>query len=507
MYIPCMKRAVRLPAEDREFFRLVNQAAFSNPFGPEREELDRRIAGGSERVPSDILVGRAIARVLDRVARLEAEGQADLRLFSPEEGQLVQSALLFDVYYRFIDAFDQLILQQIEAGDVPCPVSFAGEVLALLRRRGFSAEESRRFLAFFYQMRRAFYFIHHSLVGQSPSMGRLRCHLWNNVFTSDIRWYERFLWNRMEDFSTLILGETGSGKGAAAAAIGRSGFIPFDDKKGCFTESFTRNFIGLNLSQFPEALIESELFGHKKGAFTGAIEDHQGVFARCTPHGAIFLDEIGEVAVPVQVKLLQVLQERTFSPVGSREKRRFSGRVIAATNRSLDALRQQGTFRDDFFYRLCSDIVAVPPLRLRLQEDPAELEILLEHVVRRTLGEASHDLTASIRDILERDLGRDYSWPGNVRELEQAVRRIILTRGYRGEAEPSPSDLSDCLHRGIDDESLDAQELLAAYCAVLYRRHGTFEAVARRTRLDRRTVKKYIQDNRAKNPQMDTSDS
>jgi DNA-binding NtrC family response regulator len=498
-----MKNTVRLNSEDRGFFRLVNQAAFSNPFGPEREELDRRIAGVSGKLAQDELVNRAVKRVLERVAGLEREGQADLRLFSPEEGQLVQSALLFDVYYRFIDAFDRLILQQIEAGDVPCPVPFAGEVLSLLRRRGFSAEEGRRFFAFFYQMRRAFFFIHHSLAGQSPSMGRLRCHLWNNVFTSDIRWYERFLWSRMEDFSTMILGETGSGKGAAAAAIGRSGFIPYDEKKGCFSESFTRNFIGLNLSQFPEALIESELFGHKKGAFTGAVEDHSGVFARCTPHGAIFLDEIGEVSVPVQVKLLQVLQERTFSPVGSREKRRFSGRVIAATNRSLDALRQQGTFRDDFFYRLCSDIVTVPPLRQRLKEDPAELDILLEHVVRRTLGESAPDLAASIREILERDLGRDYSWPGNVRELEQAVRRILLTREYRGEAASAPSDPAASLHRGIDNESLDAQGLLAAYCIVLHQCHGTYEAVARRTGLDRRTVKKYIQEGEARNPRGD----
>jgi transcriptional regulator with PAS, ATPase and Fis domain len=191
-------------------------------------------------------------------------------------------------------------------------------------------------------------------------MADLRLHLWQNVFTGEVRLYERYLWNRMEDFSTLLLGETGTGKGTAAAAIGRSSFIPFDEKQGRFAESFMRGFISMNLSQFPETLIESELFGHRKGAFTGAVEAHQGVLARCSEYGAIFLDEIGDVPVPVQIKLLQVLQERQFCPVGSHEPARFRGRVIAATNRPLDKLREQGLFRDDFFYRLCSDIIHVP---------------------------------------------------------------------------------------------------------------------------------------------------
>src|SRR6185436_10958807 len=101
---------------------------------------------------------------------------------------------------------------------------------------------------------------------------------------------------------------------------------------------------------------------------------HEGVFARCSAHGALFLDEIGEVSIPVQVKLLQVLQERTFTPLGGSEKKRFSGRVIAATNRNLADLQAEGRFREDFFYRLCSDVIEVPSLRQRVSDSPRELE-------------------------------------------------------------------------------------------------------------------------------------
>jgi transcriptional regulator with GAF, ATPase, and Fis domain len=310
-------------------------------------------------------------------------------------------------------------------------------------------------------------------------MKELRRHLWNNVFTHDIRLYERHLWNRMEDFSTMLLGETGTGKGTAAAAIGRSGFIPFDEKRGRFAESFTRTFVAMNLSQFPETLMESELFGHRKGAFTGAVEAHEGIFARCSPYGAIFLDEIGDLSVPVQIKLLQVLQERTFTPVGSHEKLRFRGRVIAATNKPLDRLRATGQFRDDFYYRLCSDIITVPTLRQRIQEDRRELDDLLANIVQRLAG--TTDLPVK--------LPADYAWPGNVRELEQAVRRILLTEEYRGDQRPAEPDWIGKLQAG----KLDADAVLAGYCTLLYQRCGNYEEVARRTNLDRRTVKAYLE--------------
>jgi len=323
-------------------------------------------------------------------------------------------------------------------------------------------------------------------------MKRLRRNLWQNVFTHNLDLYNHYLWNRLEDFSTLILGETGTGKGTAAMAIGRSGFIPFNERKKTFVESFTRSFISLNLSQYPETLIESELFGHKKGAFTGAVKDHSGVFSRCSPYGAILLDEIGEVSIPVQIKLLEVLQERTFSPVGSHETDRFQGRVIAATNRSLKDIRSEGVFRDDFFYRLSSDIITVPPLRQRIEEDPAELRDLVVYTVKKTVGKPYPELVDLVLEVIEKQLGRDYPWPGNVRELEQCIRRVMLKRDYRGDQKTQNGDLATILTEGISRGELDAQNLLSGYCKMLYRRLGTFEEVARRTRLDRRTVKKYI---------------
>ncbi|MBE9522369.1 MAG: sigma-54-dependent Fis family transcriptional regulator [Proteobacteria bacterium] len=489
-----MASLMRLSTADREFFRLVNEAGSTNPFSTKRLEMERRITDSAHETRNESSVDLVILKVLRRIKELEKSEKADWRRYREEDSRLVFGVLLFDVYYRFTEAFDHLILAQVKAGDKPCQVPFAKEVLSLLCSRGFTEEEAVRFFAICYQLRRAFYFIHHSLIGESASMGKLRCALWNNVFTFDIREYEKSLWNRMEDFSTLILGETGSGKGAAAAAIGRSGFIPFDVDKETFVESFTKNFIGVNLSQFPEALIESELFGHKKGAFTGAIDDQPGVFALCTPHGSIFIDEIGDASIPVQIKLLQVLQERTFSPLGERTKCRFNGRVIAATNKPLDTLLQRGVFREDFYYRLCSDVITVPPLRQRLEEDPEEMTALLELLVKRTLGEPSSEWVALVRDVLYRDLGKNYTWPGNVREMEQAVRRILLSRECRRNlyAKPVPDDLSGQIQQGINKGDLTAKQLLSTYCALLYKKYENIEEVARRTQMDRRTVKRYL---------------
>jgi DNA-binding NtrC family response regulator len=478
-----------LTADERDFFREVSEAAFANPFSAQRQELDTRIAGANlgeaERAP------RLRDAVMARVARLDHAGKAHLKHYRGEEGVVMRNAFLFETYHGYCHALDELIAEQVKAGDSPCAVRFARDALGDLTKRGFAEADAVRFFSIFFQMRRAYYFIVHGLTGQSASMHEVRRHLWNSVFTHDIRWYERYLWNRLEDFSTLLLGETGSGKGTAAAAIGRAGFIPFDPQRHRFVESFTRSFIALNLSQFSEMLIESELFGHKRGAFTGAVEAHEGVFSRCSAHGSIFLDEVGDAPVPVQIKLLQVLQERTFSPVGSHEKLRFHGRVIAATNHPLDELRAQKLFRDDFFYRLCSDMITLPPLRQRLRESPGELGALLQSIIKRMTGESADELMAFVREGLIASVGEIYEWPGNVRELEQAVRRILITGRYEPQRVRSREPALELAQR-MREGAIDADELLATFCALLHERFGTFEEVARRANLDTRTVKRYL---------------
>ncbi len=482
-----------LSGEDRNFFRWVKGAIFANPFGDERIELDNKIigpaVGGSSAKSMELLQGK----VEDRLAACIPLGRGGIGLFSPADQELLRYGILFHAFHLYCDLFDKLIEEQIRAGGESCQVNFASEAIALLVQQGIAVKEALQSFSFFYQMRRAFYFINR-IVGRSPAMKQLRRSLWNNIFTHDISLYERYLWNRLEDFSTMLLGETGTGKTIAAAAIGRSGHIPFLEKKNCFAESFTEAFVSINLSQFPEQLLESELFGHKKGSFTGAVENHEGIFSRCSQHGAIFLDEIGEVSIPVQIKLLQVLQERFFNPVGSYRQQRFSGRVIAATNRSIKNLRAHGAFRDDFFYRLCSDMIQAPPLRQRLSEAPGELDDLLTITMEKIVGESSSELVQFVKKTIQQQLPADYSWPGNVRELEQCARRILLKCEYFGdESVLGNREIATDLSADISQGKLSATELLSRYCRVLYDKYPTYEAVAKRTKLDRRTVKKYIQ--------------
>ncbi len=210
----------------------------------------------------------------------------------------------------------------------------------------------------------------------------------------------------ISDVSVLLRGASGTGKEVLAQAIHASG------------KRKTRPLVKVNCGALPETLLESELFGHTRGAFTGAIETRKGLFQQADG-GTIFLDEIGEITPALQVKLLRVLQEGEFQRVGDAQTFRVDVRVIAATNRDLETMIAQGSFRQDLYYRLNVVPIVIPTLRERPEDIPA----LIDHFIKRArirLGRQVH-LTPMVFTRL-----REYHWPGNIRELENAIEHACV---------------------------------------------------------------------------------
>lgn len=486
---------IALNEDDRDFFSVLSKVVYSNPFDDERVAIIKLLSPEYkiDLARPDHQFNWIAPALNERIAKLESNGLSTIRCVQDKDREVMEDVFLFQVYLRFVESFDKLINSQALKPNISLNVPFAEEAISQLINRGFTDQDSLNYFAFFYQIRRAYYFIVNSLIGSSSSMQQLRCRLWTNIFTQDLKNYSKSLWHRMEDFSTMLLGGTGTGKGSAAAAIGRSGFIPYDPKKGQFSENFVEIFISINLCQFSENLIESELFGHRKGSFTGAVDEHKGVFELCSKHGALFLDEIGDVSVPIQIKLLRVLQDRIFTSIGSHDEKQFKGRVIAATNHDISNLRKIGQLRDDLYYRLCSDVITFPTLQQRISESASELEILVESLITRITGEQNIDLNDLVLDTLKKNTSKDYAWPGNVRELEQAIRSTVLTHNYTSDSNCTNLNLGDEFLHDFQAGAFTVSDLISRYCNTLYQRYGSYEEVARRTKLDRRTVKKYLQ--------------
>ncbi len=205
----------------------------------------------------------------------------------------------------------------------------------------------------------------------------------------------------------LIRGETGTGKEVIARAV----HFNSDDAR--------EPFVAVNCTAVPEALLESELFGHVRGAFTGAVGDRKGRF-ELAGAGTIFLDEIGDTTPAFQAKLLRVLQERTFTPVGAEQTRRTEARVIAATHRPLEQLMREGRFREDLYFRLRVVEIVLPTLR----ERRGDIGLLADHLLRKASAEMHRAPARLTPGALQRLIA--YDWPGNVRELENALTRALV---------------------------------------------------------------------------------
>jgi DNA-binding NtrC family response regulator len=272
--------------------------------------------------------------------------------------------------------------------------------------------------------------------------------------------------------TVLIQGESGTGKELIARAIHYSG-----DRAG-------KPFIGVSCGALAETLLESELFGHEKGAFTGATSQRKGKFELANG-GTIFLDDIGGISSKLQVDLLRVLEERKFYRVGGVEELTMDVRVIAATNVDLELAVHEERFRDDLFYRLNVINIHIPPLRERREDIPLLVHSFIERI--------SHELPKEVGEISEGALKilMNHNWPGNVRELENAVERAIITSKTRILTEEDVAFLAHIQERkgSIFPTNMTLQELEnQAITATLQRTHGNIKETASILGIDRSTL-------------------
>ncbi|OPZ22619.1 MAG: Transcriptional regulatory protein ZraR [candidate division BRC1 bacterium ADurb.BinA364] len=252
-----------------------------------------------------------------------------------------------------------------------------------------------------------------TIIGSSPATAQV-CNLILTVAESDS--------------TVLLLGDSGTGKELAARAIHRH------------SRRARRPLIAVNCAAIPENLLESELFGHVRGSFTGAIANRPGRFS-LADGGTIFLDEIGDMTPKLQVKVLRVLQEQEFEAVGATETTRVNVRVIAATNQDLEARVKEKKFREDLFYRLNVIPIRMPSLRERIDDIPE----LIDHFIARFNQESGSRLSGASAEALA--LMRQYPWPGNIRELENLIERLSV---LVGEGEIGAQDLPEKFHGGGD---------------------------------------------------------
>jgi len=266
------------------------------------------------------------------------------------------------------------------------------------------------------------------LVGQSPLMQEV---------------YKQIGKVASSDATVLVLGESGTGKELVAKAVHNN------------SHRKDRAFIVVNCAAIPENLLESELFGHEKGAFTDAFETHIGKFEQASS-GTVFLDEIGDMSLPLQAKLLRILQDGGFERVGGREHLTSSARVIAATNQDLTRLVSERKFREDLFYRLNVITLRLPPLRDRR----GDTVLLARHFLRKYAAKYGRDVTDIADQTLERLTA--YEWPGNVRELENVIARaVIISQAHVLLPETVELSSQPILHRHEETSAVGGQPLVA----------------------------------------------
>jgi DNA-binding NtrC family response regulator len=498
---------------ERRFLHATAGLGYCNPFLPERIEWERA-ALGHEYLESEPVWSISVAdpdadlpnilRIYEKQSELieslhrRLSQASDLSAEELADYEDSVHSLLYQRYYRnFVEANGRWSFYREFLADW-------NRYLVVPGKRFETALRPAHVFACFYQLQRAFYYIFFNIIGSSMPAARLRASIWQSVFTHDMRRYRRTLYTRMGDFPTLITGPSGTGKELVARAIAGSRYIPFDGDRQEFAGQRAgavtgETFFAINVAALSPALIESELFGHRRGSFTGALADRKGWLETCPPLGTVFLDELGEMELLLQVKLLRAIETRRFSAVGDTALKEFRGKLIAATNRDLREEIRLKHFREDLYYRLCADLIRTPSLEEQIKASPGVLRELTLFMVRRVAGDEADACLDDVQQWMAKHLPPDYSWPGNYRELEQCVRNVIIRGSYQPVT--APEDGKGDFYAAFRAGRLKADEVLGHYAALVYRQCGSYEEAARRLGLDRRTVKARVEQNAVSQPE------
>jgi DNA-binding NtrC family response regulator len=335
------------------------------------------------------------------------------------------------------------------------------------------------------------------IIGRSTPVAELRASVWESIFTVHPERFLTSLYRCLSAWPTLVIGPSGSGKGLVAQAIGLSRYCEFDKTMLTFPDYSPDAVYPINLAATSTSRLEEEIFGSCSGSMHDPTGGFDGALTRCGRAGTVFLDGINDADTPIQVKLLRVLETRRFLPVGATEARTFNGKIISASDRNLEEKVERGDFREDFYFRLCGDIIVTPSLREQLSDHPDDLTLLVRFILERELDcsiteDEKSELTGEISGWINQHLGHQYHWPGNMRELEQCVRNILFHGKYRPMKRPPRSAIRKFLD-SVANGAFDLDELKRAYITLMFAltRHK-YSETGLRLRVDPRTVKKLI---------------
>ncbi|NQZ69193.1 MAG: sigma-54 factor interaction domain-containing protein, partial [Lentisphaeria bacterium] len=392
--------------EDSIIIRKLKELIYCNPFLPDRIEIEKDILQGKYK-PVDTAwslkaggnFGNPNLDLIDKLAKEKLDKSLDKlkgSAIAEEDLDLYTSLTLYVLYHQHRADFSKLIKKQEQDIVANPKVEFYDDFLADFVKYAIVIKKFKHLYPWFtaphlfalmFQIRRAFNYTFECIIGSTDAPIKLRASVWQSIFTHDLARYQRSLYTSMGEINTLIGGPSGTGKSLIAKSIAMARYIPFDEANRKFEENFSASMHTLNLSSLSKNLLEAEIFGHTKGAFTGAISERIGHLEYCSNNGTLFLDEIGETSNDIQVKLLHVLQSREFHRMGDTQTRTFQGKLIAATNIDLNEALADGRFRLDFYYRLCSDYIETPELKTILESRKDELHNMIGVLIKRiTIG-------------------------------------------------------------------------------------------------------------------------